>query len=70
MSTEQSTQTSTTRIVNGRVYRVIRVATAAPASREVRPFPSDQARHYDLVASRFGIVADVNYGFETWRRNL
>lgn len=32
MSTSQSTQTSTTRIVNGRVYHVTRIATAVPTT--------------------------------------
>lgn len=70
MSTDRtaSASTSETRVVNGRTYRVVHVPTAAPRTAEVRPFAADQARHYDLVASRFGIVADVNYGFETWKK--
>jgi hypothetical protein len=58
---------SETRIVNGRTFHVVHVATAAPRTAEVRPFAADQARHYDETARRF-IVADVNYGFETWRK--
>lgn len=39
-----STQPST-RIVNGREFRVVHIPTAAPATQEVRPFGADLRRH-------------------------
>lgn len=46
----------TTRIVNGRTYRLVVLPTEAPADKDVRPFARDEARH--VHHPRHNIVAD------------